>query len=185
MAVLASMAAGAACATLADEPCAGQARCGGAGEVNRAGSDLGVPAGTVKSVEGLAAIASAGTFACWCSAAQAYRPFDGTDAAVVETGEVEIELGPVGYLRAGADRTLSVPNLGLKPPTFWSRADPVTMARQVDGAGEMPPLQAPWITLASAFPAILSSHGLRFAHDSPLEEAVMSEPVSGERPIPW
>jgi hypothetical protein len=44
------------------------------------------------------------------------------------------------------------------------------MARQVDGAGEMPPLQAPWITLASAFPAILSSHGLRFAHDSPLEE---------------
>ena len=123
MAVLASMAAGAACATLADEPCAGQARCGGAGEVNRAGSDLGVPAGTVKSVEGLAAIASAGTFACWCSAAQAYRPFDGTDAAVVETGEVEIELGPVGYLRAGADRTLSVPNLGLKPPTFWSRAD--------------------------------------------------------------
>src|SRR5438874_10254318 len=111
MAVLASMAAGAACATLADEPCAGQARCGGAGEVNRAGSDLGVPAGTVKSVEGLAAIASAGTFACWCSAAQAYRPFDGTDAAVAETGEVEIELGPVRYLRSGADRTLFAPNV--------------------------------------------------------------------------
>jgi opacity protein-like surface antigen len=65
----------------------------------------------VKSVEGVAAIASAAALACWCSAAQAYRPFDGTDAAVAETGEVEIELGPVGYLRDGADRTLSAPNL--------------------------------------------------------------------------
>jgi opacity protein-like surface antigen len=65
----------------------------------------------VKSVEGVAAIASAAAFACWCSAAQAYRPFDGTDAAVAETGEVEIELGPVGYLRDGADRTLFAPNV--------------------------------------------------------------------------
>jgi hypothetical protein len=65
----------------------------------------------VKSVEGVAAIAPAAAFACWCSAAQAYRPFDGTDAAVAETGEVEIELGPVGYLRDGADRTLFAPNV--------------------------------------------------------------------------
>jgi hypothetical protein len=47
---------------------------------------------------------------CWCGAAQAYRPFHGMDAAVAETGEVEIELGPVEYLRDGADRTLLAPN---------------------------------------------------------------------------
>ena len=35
------------------------------------------------------------------SPAQAYRPFDGTDAAVADVGEVEIELQPVGKLTAG------------------------------------------------------------------------------------
>jgi hypothetical protein len=39
----------------------------------------------------------------------AYRPFDGTDAAVADTGEVEIELGPVGYQRDGSDRALIAP----------------------------------------------------------------------------
>jgi hypothetical protein len=48
---------------------------------------------------------------CWAGAARAYRPFDGTDAAVAETGEMEIELGPVEYLRDGADRTLLAPDL--------------------------------------------------------------------------
>ena len=48
---------------------------------------------------------------CWAGAARAYRPFDGTDAAVAETGEIEIELGPVEYLRDGADRTLLAPDL--------------------------------------------------------------------------
>src|SRR2546429_3872977 len=61
-------------------------------------------------VRGVAALPLTLLLACWCSAAQAYRPFDGTDAAVAETGEVEIELGPVGYLRDGADRTLFAPN---------------------------------------------------------------------------
>jgi hypothetical protein len=49
--------------------------------------------------------------ACWGGATRAYRPFDGTDAAVAETGEVEVELGPVEYLRDGADRTLLAPDL--------------------------------------------------------------------------
>lgn len=65
----------------------------------------------MKPVEGVAAVASAAALACWCCAAQAYRPFDGTDAAVAETGEVEVELGPVEYLRDGADRTLLAPDL--------------------------------------------------------------------------
>lgn len=51
--------------------------------------------------------------------ALAYRPFDGTDAAVAAPGEVETELGPAGYLRQGAERTLIAPalrlNYGLAP----------------------------------------------------------------------
>jgi hypothetical protein len=39
---------------------------------------------------------------------EVYRPFDGTDAAVAETGEMEIELGPVESLRQGAERALLV-----------------------------------------------------------------------------
>ena len=50
------------------------------------------------------ALAAETALFCWRGAAQAYRPFDGTDAAVAETGEVEIELGPVEYLRDEADR---------------------------------------------------------------------------------
>jgi hypothetical protein len=33
--------------------------------------------------------------------ASAYRPFDGTDGDVAELHTLELELGPVGYLRAG------------------------------------------------------------------------------------
>src|SRR5882724_5608940 len=51
----------------------------------------------------------------------AYRPFDGTDAAVADPGEVEIELQPVGRIRQssdqGAQKTLIAPatvlNFGL------------------------------------------------------------------------
>jgi hypothetical protein len=45
--------------------------------------------------------------------ALAYRPFDGTDAAVADQGEVEIEFGPFGYLREGSNRFLVVPSLVL------------------------------------------------------------------------
>jgi hypothetical protein len=58
-----------------------------------------------------AALPAAAVLAWWCSAAEAYRPFDGTDAAVAETGEVEIELGPVEYLREGAGGTLLAPDV--------------------------------------------------------------------------
>jgi hypothetical protein len=43
--------------------------------------------------------------------AVAFRPFDGTDAAVAEPGEVEVELGPAGYLHEGSQRTLIAPAL--------------------------------------------------------------------------
>ena len=64
----------------------------------------------MKGLGAAAALAAAGVI-LWCGEAEAYRPFDGTDAAVVETGEMEIELGPVEYLRAGAERTLLAPDL--------------------------------------------------------------------------
>src|SRR5258708_21069512 len=45
------------------------------------------------------------------SNAFAYRPFDGTDAAVAEPGVVEIELGPAQYLQVGPDRALVAPTV--------------------------------------------------------------------------
>ena len=55
--------------------------------------------------------------ALWSAPAAAYRPFDGTDAAVAKPGEVEIELGPAGVLRQGSQTTLVAPatviNIGL------------------------------------------------------------------------
>jgi hypothetical protein len=65
----------------------------------------------VKAVRGIAALAAMAVFACWSGGARAYRPFDGTDAAVAETGEIEIELGPVEYLREGAERMLFAPDV--------------------------------------------------------------------------
>src|SRR5258708_18014481 len=49
--------------------------------------------------------------ACWCSSGQAYRPCDGADAAVAETGELEMEFGALECLREAAERTLFAPNL--------------------------------------------------------------------------
>lgn len=40
--------------------------------------------------------------AFWSGPAAAYRPFDGTDAAVADLGQVEIELQPAGVLHAGS-----------------------------------------------------------------------------------
>ena len=61
-------------------------------------------------MKALRTLLAAAVLTCWCNAAEAYRPFDGTDAAVAETGEIEVELGPVEYLRQGAERTLFAPD---------------------------------------------------------------------------
>ena len=50
--------------------------------------------------------------------ASAYRPFDGTDADVVEAGGFELELGPLHYAREGEETFLLSPtvlNLGVVP----------------------------------------------------------------------
>ena len=50
--------------------------------------------------------------------ALAYRPFDSTDADVAKAGELEVELGPVQWLRENGKRFLQVPaviaNFGLE-----------------------------------------------------------------------
>jgi hypothetical protein len=43
----------------------------------------------------------------WAAPASAYRPFDGTDAAVADLGEVEIEFQPIGAIRAGPTQPVS------------------------------------------------------------------------------
>lgn len=59
--------------------------------------------------------------ALWAPAAQAYRPFEGTDAGVAEAGVFELELAPVGFIRNGASRTLVAPyavgNIGFEGDT--------------------------------------------------------------------
>jgi hypothetical protein len=45
----------------------------------------------------------------WSGVSLAYRPFDSTDAAVADVGQVEIELGPVGFRRTDTDRTVVSP----------------------------------------------------------------------------
>ena len=61
--------------------------------------------------KGVAALIAVALVGFWSDAANAYRPFDGTDAAVAEAGEIEVELGPVEYLRDAADRSLFAPDL--------------------------------------------------------------------------
>ena len=55
----------------------------------------------------------------WPLGACAYRPFDATDAAVAAKGEVEIEFGPLGYLKEGPDKFLVAPSTILN----WGIAD--------------------------------------------------------------
>jgi hypothetical protein len=43
----------------------------------------------------------------------AFRPFDGTDAAVADVGEFEVEFGPVGWRRQGSERTSVAPAITL------------------------------------------------------------------------
>ena len=66
-----------------------------------------------------AAAALAGLCAAlWPGPAAAYRPFNGTDAAVADPNEMEIEFQPVGTLTQGSDKSLvgpwTVVNYGFK-----------------------------------------------------------------------
>jgi hypothetical protein len=83
----------------------------------------------------------------WSGPAWAYRPFDGTDAAVAAPGELEIELQPAGRLREGGNTTLVAPatviNYGLSEG--WEAV--------FEGRGETPlsPSGPTSLTAAGAF----------------------------------
>jgi hypothetical protein len=86
----------------------------------------------------------------WSAPAWAYRPFDGTDAAVAAPGEVEIELQPAGRLREGGNTTLVAPatvfNYGLSEG--WEAV--------FEGQGQTP--------LSPAGPTSLTSAGAFLKH---------------------
>src|SRR5579883_1907194 len=67
----------------------------------------------------------------------AYRPFDGTDAAVADPQQIEIELGPVECRRERAERTLLAPsavlNYGLTPD--WETTVEARAAHAITGGG--------------------------------------------------
>jgi len=48
----------------------------------------------------------------------AYRPFEGTDAAVTDPGELEIELQPAGMLRQGSQTILHSRPSAVRIPIF-------------------------------------------------------------------
>jgi hypothetical protein len=85
--------------------------------------------------------------AAWTGPASAYRPFDGTDAAVAAPGELEIELQPAGRLREEGTTTLVAPatvfNYGLSEG--WEAV--------FEGRGETPlsPQGPTSLTTAGAF----------------------------------
>lgn len=78
--------------------------------------DRGIPALMLRAWLFAAAV-SCSILMAWCSPASAYRPFEGTDAAVADQGELEVELQPAGLLKQGADKTLIAPawvvNIGI------------------------------------------------------------------------
>src|SRR5258705_7013849 len=86
----------------------------------------------------------------WSGPASAYRPFDGTDAAVAAPGEVEIELQPAGRLRENGSTTLIAPatviNYGLSEG--WEAV--------FEGQGQTP--------LSPSGPASLTSAGAFLKH---------------------
>ena len=86
----------------------------------------------------------------WSGPASAYRPFDGTDAAVAAPGEVEIELQPAGRLRENGNTTLVAPatviNYGLSEG--WEAV--------VEGQGQTP--------LSPSGPTTLTSAGAFLKH---------------------
>jgi hypothetical protein len=50
-----------------------------------------------------------GSFISWPGNSFAYRPFESTDAAVADVGELETELGPAGLRRSDTERTVIAP----------------------------------------------------------------------------
>jgi hypothetical protein len=74
--------------------------------------------------------------------AVAVRPFDSSDAAVAGEGELQLELGPVGWLDAGGDDVLVAPDLVLNwvLPRDFERSLAGRALWTLDGADEDEPI---------------------------------------------
>jgi hypothetical protein len=115
--------------------------------------------------------------------AAAYRPFDGTDAAVAALNEVEIELEPVGWLRTGSQSSLITPgvvyNYGFAER--WEVVVQSQMLTPITGGGE------PSLAATAAFlkyvirPGVLQGQsGVSIATEfGPLLPGVNAEPGVG------
>ncbi|WP_036051144.1 hypothetical protein [Bradyrhizobium sp. Tv2a-2] len=88
--------------------------------------------------------------AAWSSSAWAYRPFDGTDAAVAAPGEVEIELQPAGPRRDVGGTTL------IAPATVFNYGLSEGWEAVLEGQGETP--------LSSSGPTSLTAAGAFLKH---------------------
>jgi hypothetical protein len=88
---------------LADVAVMGMAR----SEQNRKGTLHSRLTGPVAGIGRIAAV----VICLFAQPAAAYRPFDGTDAAVASPNEVEIELQPAGHLQTGPQSTLVAPEV--------------------------------------------------------------------------
>jgi hypothetical protein len=77
-------------------------------------------------------------FIAWSAPAIAYRPFDGTDAAVADVNETEVELQPFGYQRTGAQSTAVAPfvvyNYGFAER--WEMVLQTEMLSPITGGGQ-------------------------------------------------
>jgi hypothetical protein len=85
--------------------------------------------------------------AVWSFPALAYRPFDGTDAAVAAPGEVEIELQPAGRLRDETGTSL------IAPATVFNYGFSEGWEAVLEGQGQTPlsPSGPTSLTAAGAF----------------------------------
>jgi hypothetical protein len=83
----------------------------------------------------------------WSAPALAYRPFDGTDAAVAAPGEVEIELQPAGRLRDQTGTSL------VAPATVFNYGFREGWEAVLEGQGQTPlsPSGPTSLTAAAAF----------------------------------
>jgi hypothetical protein len=89
----------------------------------------------------------ASSLAAWAGPAFAYRPFDGTDAAVAAPGEVEIELQPAGRLRDETGTGL------IAPATVFNYGFSEGWEAVLEGQGQTPlsPSGPSSLTAAGAF----------------------------------
>jgi hypothetical protein len=90
----------------------------------------------------------ASNLAAWAGPAFAYRPFDGTDAAVAAPGEVEIELQPAGRIRDETGTSL------IAPATVFNYGVSEGWEAVLEGLGQTP-LSSPGSTSLMAAGAFL------------------------------